>query len=342
MNRTDAEKSEKIKNIYKIEDRLIDLQQKILEVEENNYKVNNEILTEIKKMNQRVDNLLKVTLSDYVVNFPLSSNITYHKEEESLSYMYKEKISNFITRMNPENVSIKDAIDYIRYNILKVGDMAYQNANDLTIDWTGNGLDDNGHNTVLLNTSTTTTMVGDLATLIDADDGLSSSNKYLLSTKSADEQLTQIYVDYVSYELIVKNLLQAVEIILNKIKSFNDLKINHYFTFYDSLKDILNKLKIPRYYRIFYKDSNKQGIFESDISNFKNRDYVEITADFYEINKSNTEEGEDDKDDDDGNGGSSNNLFEVSRIRAAYLVRKGLNSLLKNYSKLKLKNRNTN
>ena len=234
---------------------LLRLNTKIFKMTEENVNVNKELLTEIKKMNKKLDDLFKVTLTDYVVNFPLSNNITYHKEEESLSYMYKEKISNFIFRMNPENLSVKDASDFIRKNNLKLGEMVSQDINNLTIDWSGNNI--SAPTTPFpLGITTNMSEVGDQLTyLIGAPSKISDSQRYLLSIKNTDEQLTQLYLDYTSYELFTRNLLQAVEIIINEIQKLSYSYTNHYSVLYDSLKDALNKLKYPRYYRIFTKNN---------------------------------------------------------------------------------------
>jgi hypothetical protein len=239
---------------------LLRLNTKIFKMTEENVNVNKELLTEIKKMNKKLDDLFKVTLTDYVVNFPLSNNITYHKEEESLSYMYKEKISNFIFRMNPENLSVKDARDFIRKNTLKLGEMVSQDINNLSIDWSGNNISaPAANNTDLATPANMYDIGGQLTYLISGVDGVSSqipdSQKYLLSIKNTDEQLTQLYIDYTSYELFTKNLLQAVEIIINEIQKINYNYSTHYIVLYDSLKDILNKLKYPRYYRVFTKNN---------------------------------------------------------------------------------------
>ena len=318
-------------SVIQNKDRLIELQEEILKVQKENCIINSDILKGIKETNIKLDNIFKISLSDYVVNFPLSSNITYHKEEESLSYLYKEKIGNFITKMNTVNLSVKDAINYIRYNIMKIAEMSSQNVNDLTIDWSGNEI--TAPNPVKSTTnSTVTELKGDLQ---EIKNSLSISNKYLISTKSVDEQLTQLYLDYISYELVTKNLFQAVETIINEINLLNQKDIIKNHSFLDSFKNALNQLKFPRFFRVFYKNNSGGGEIEADISSYKNRDYVKITGLLYEMNKKNSEANQDTLDGGDLDS-DSDKYNDISRIRASYLVRKSLNNLVKDYNLIKL------
>lgn len=325
------EKQNKKSSGVQNKDRLIELQEEILKVQKENCIINSDILKGIQETNIKLDNIFKISLSDYVVNFPLSSNITYHKEEESLSYLYKEKIGNFITKMNTVNLPVKDAINYIRYNIMKIAEMSSQNINDLTIDWSGNGITapDPVKSTTI---STTTVLKGDL---VELKNSLSISKKYLLSTKSVDEQLTQLYLDYTSYELVTKNLLQAVETIINEVNALNQKDIIKNHSFLNSFESAINQLKFPRFFRVFYKNNNGAGEIETDISSYKTRDCVKITGLLYEMNKKNSEANQDSLD--GGDLDNDSDIYnDVSRIRASYLVRKSLNNLLKDYNSIKL------